>query len=204
MLAGISSLLLPKMIYWDKNSLMLKKIILSWRCWQVDIGYRNMRWGGIPNKIHIRFFLLNPSSWMFLRPVTNCKISLKFAFDFLVMCSSGTKYVLLQSFTVVWWYVIPYSGKFSWGHRCSAFNVFIIYFSQMHAKHAHYTLYNCTYFVGLILADSRVSEKTTKIVPKESLPYTFLHWRGTCIKKSLRGWVIAVGLTAFQVILWAL
>ncbi len=31
------------------------------------------------------------------------------------------------------------------------------------SDHAHYTLYNHTYFMGLIFADSRLSAKTTKI-----------------------------------------
>jgi hypothetical protein len=34
--------------------------------------------------------------------------------------------------------------------------------------HAHYTLYNCIYFAGLIFADSRLSAKTTKIRPHEN------------------------------------
>jgi hypothetical protein len=36
--------------------------------------------------------------------------------------------------------------------------------------HAHYTLYNRTYFAGLIFADSRLSAKTTKIRPHENFP----------------------------------
>jgi hypothetical protein len=36
--------------------------------------------------------------------------------------------------------------------------------------HAYYTLYNRTYFAGLIFADSRLSAKTTKIRPHENFP----------------------------------
>jgi hypothetical protein len=36
--------------------------------------------------------------------------------------------------------------------------------------HAHYTLYNRTYFAGLIFADSHLSVKTTKIRPHENFP----------------------------------
>ena len=36
--------------------------------------------------------------------------------------------------------------------------------------HAHYTLYNHTYFAGLIFADSRLSTKTAKIGPLENFP----------------------------------
>jgi hypothetical protein len=37
-------------------------------------------------------------------------------------------------------------------------------------NHAHYTLYNHTYFAGLIFADSRLSAKTAKIGPCENFP----------------------------------
>ncbi len=36
--------------------------------------------------------------------------------------------------------------------------------------HAHYTLYNHTYFADLIFADSRLSAKTSKIGPHENFP----------------------------------
>ena len=36
--------------------------------------------------------------------------------------------------------------------------------------HAHYTLYNRTYFAGLIFADSRLSAKTAKIGSLENFP----------------------------------
>ncbi len=36
--------------------------------------------------------------------------------------------------------------------------------------HAHYTLYNRTYFAGLIFTDSRLSAKTAKIEPHENFP----------------------------------
>jgi hypothetical protein len=36
--------------------------------------------------------------------------------------------------------------------------------------HAHYTLYNRTYFAGLIFTDNRLSAKTTKIKPHENFP----------------------------------
>jgi hypothetical protein len=36
--------------------------------------------------------------------------------------------------------------------------------------YAHYTLYNHTYFAGLIFADSHLSTKTTKIRPHENFP----------------------------------
>ena len=36
--------------------------------------------------------------------------------------------------------------------------------------HAHYTLYNCAYFAGLIFADSSLSVKTAKIGPHENFP----------------------------------
>ena len=42
-------------------------------------------------------------------------------------------------------------------------------FADAHT-HAHYTLYNCAYFAGLILADSRLSAKTAKIGPLENFP----------------------------------
>jgi hypothetical protein len=50
------------------------------------------------------------------------------------------------------------SPKFSWFNFTDA------------GDHAHYTLYNCTYFAGLIFADSRLSAKTTKIGPHENFP----------------------------------
>jgi hypothetical protein len=37
-------------------------------------------------------------------------------------------------------------------------------------NHAHYTLYNRTYFAGLIFVDSRSSAKTMKIGPHENFP----------------------------------
>jgi hypothetical protein len=36
--------------------------------------------------------------------------------------------------------------------------------------HAHYTLYNRTYFAGLIFVDSHLSAKTTKIRPHKNFP----------------------------------
>ena len=42
-------------------------------------------------------------------------------------------------------------------------------FADAH-HHAHYTLYNRTYFTGLIFADSRLSAKTVKIGPLENFP----------------------------------
>jgi hypothetical protein len=43
--------------------------------------------------------------------------------------------------------------------------------------HAHYTLYNRTYFTGLIFADSRLSAKIVKIGLHENFPlYGMQHW----------------------------
>ena len=41
--------------------------------------------------------------------------------------------------------------------------------------HAHYTLYNRTYFAGLIFMDSRLSAKTAKIGPLENFPLYGMH-----------------------------
>jgi hypothetical protein len=43
------------------------------------------------------------------------------------------------------------------------------------SDHAHYTLYNRTYFTGLIFADSRLSAKTAKIGPHENFLVLALH-----------------------------
>ena len=51
---------------------------------------------------------------------------------------------------------IPYSGKFSWKASLQSFHGLI--FVDAHT-HAHYTLYNHAYFVGLIFADSCLSAK---------------------------------------------
>jgi hypothetical protein len=39
-------------------------------------------------------------------------------------------------------------------------------FADAH-DHAHYTLYSCAYFVGLVFTDSSLSTKTAKIGPLE-------------------------------------
>jgi hypothetical protein len=53
---------------------------------------------------------------------------------------------------------IQYSGKFSWGPMTSLQSFRGLIFADA-SDHAHYTLYNRTYFTGLIFADSRLSAK---------------------------------------------
>jgi hypothetical protein len=77
--------------------------------------------------------------------------------------------------------------RFSWWEYRIAGNFCGVQFSRMASlqsfrglifadvgDHAHCTLYNRTYFVGLIFADSHLSAKTTKIRPHENSHYTVI------------------------------
>jgi hypothetical protein len=64
---------------------------------------------------------------------------------------------------------IPYSGKFSWVQFSQMASLQSLIFVDA-SDHAHYTLYNRTYFTGIILADSHLSAKNVKIGPHKNFP----------------------------------
>jgi hypothetical protein len=67
--------------------------------------------------------------------------------------------------------VLPYSRKFSWDPIFVDGRVFCLIFMDA-CNHAHYTLYNCTYFAGLIFAD--ISNIHENLDPMKISRYTVL------------------------------